>query len=84
MNFIDFVHITTIFLASNNRNISKIRKVHCKKLGNLSSNNSYFESVTSNDPEKVLFNFSSHQSTEHEKSLLNRGLNFAVPPKNLK
>ena len=31
MNFIDFVHITTVFLASNNRNISKIRKVHCKK-----------------------------------------------------
>ena len=46
MNFIDFVHITTVFLASNNRNISKIRKVHSKKLGNLSSNNSYFESVT--------------------------------------
>ena len=41
MNFIDFVHITTVFLASNNRNISKIRKVHCKKFSNLSSNNSY-------------------------------------------
>ena len=39
MNFIDFVHIiTTVFLASNNMNISKIRKVHCKKLRNLSSN----------------------------------------------
>ena len=57
-------------------NISKIRKVHCKKLGSLSCNNSYFESVTSHDPEKVLFNFSSHQLTEHEKSLLSRGLNF--------
>ena len=32
MNFIDFVHITTVFLASNNWNISKIRNVHCKKL----------------------------------------------------
>ena len=83
MNFIDFIHITTVFLASNNRNISKIRKVHCNKLSNLSSNNSYFESMTSHDPEKVLFNFSSHQLTEHEKSLLSRGLNFAIPPKNL-
>ena len=83
MNFIDFVHITTVFLASNNRNISKIRKVHCKKLGNLSCNNSYFESVTLHDPENVLFNFSSHQVTEHEKSLLSSGLNFAIPPKNL-
>ena len=35
------------------------------------------------DPEKVLFNFSSHQLTEHEKSLLSRGLNFAIPPKSL-
>ena len=67
MNFTDFIHITTVFLASNNRNISKIRKVHCKKRGNLSSNNSYFESVTSHDPEKVLFNFSSDQLTEHGK-----------------
>ena len=83
MNFIDFVHITTVFLASNNRSILKIWKVHCKKLNNLSSNNSYFESVTSHDPEKVLFNFSSHQLTEHEKSLLSRGLNFAIPPKDL-
>ena len=83
MNFIDFVHITTVFLASNYRNISKIRKVHCKKTWQLSSNNSYFESVTSHDPEKVLFNFSSHQLTEHDKSLLSRGLNFAIPPKNL-
>ena len=81
MNFIDFVHITRVFLASNSMNISKIRKVHCKKLRNLSSNNSYFESVTSQDPEKVLFNFSSHQLTEHEKSLLSGGLNFAIPPK---
>ena len=83
MNFKDFIYITTVFLASNNRNISKIRKVHCKELSNLSSNNSYFESVTSYDPEKVFFNFSSHQLTEHEKSLLSRSLDFAIPPKNL-
>ena len=81
MNFIDFAHITTV--SSNNRNILKIRKVHCKKLSNSSSNNSYFESVTSHDPENILFNFSSHQLTEHEKFLLSRGLNFAIPPKNL-
>ena len=27
LNFIDFIHITTVFLASNNKIISKIRKV---------------------------------------------------------
>ena len=83
LNFIDFIHITTVFLASNDRNISKIRKVQVKKLGSLCSDNNYFKSVTSHDPEKVLFNFSSHQLTEHEKSLLSRGLNFAIPPQNL-
>ena len=83
LNFIDFIHITTVFLGSNDRNISKIRKTQSKKLGNLCSNNSYFESATSHDPDKVLFNFSSHQLTEHEKSLLTKGLNFAIPPKNL-
>ena len=76
LNFIDFIHITTVFAASNNINISKIRKVQNKKLGNLCSNNSYFKSVTSHDPDKVLFNFSSYQLFEHEKSLLSKSLNL--------
>ena len=54
-----------------------------KKLGNLCSNNSYFESVTSQDTDKVLFNFSSYQLSGHEKSLLNKDLNLTIPPKNL-
>ena len=37
LNFIDLIHITTVFLTSNNRYISKIRKVQNKKLGNLCS-----------------------------------------------
>ena len=57
LNFIDFIHVTMVFLASNNKIISKIQEVQNKKLGNLCSNNSYFESVTLHDPDKVLFNF---------------------------
>ena len=30
-----------------------------------------------------MFNFSSYQLSEHEKSLLSKGLNFAISPKNL-
>ena len=75
-------HITRVFLASNNKIISKIQKVQNKKLDNLCSNNSYFESVTSHDPDKNLLNFASYQLFEHEKSLLSKGLNFAVSPKN--
>ena len=59
------------------------RKVQGKKISNLRSDNSYYESVTSHDPEKVLLNFSNHSLTEHEKSLLSRGLDFAIPPKNV-
>ena len=83
LNFIDFIHITTVFLAYNYKIISKIWKVQNKKLVNLCSNNNYFESVTSHEPDKVLFNFSSYQLSEHEKSLLSKGLNFAISPKNL-
>ena len=83
LNIIDFVHITTVFLTSNNKNILKVRKVQGEKINKLCSDNSYYGSVTSHDPEKVLFNFSNHSLIEHEKYLLSRGLNFAIPPKNV-
>ena len=75
--------MATVFLTSNNKNILEVRKVQGKKISKLCSDNSYYESVTSHDPEKVLFNFSNHSLTEHEKSLLSRGLNFAIPPRNV-
>ena len=34
-------------------------------------------------PFQVIFNYSSHVLTESEKSLLCKGLNFAIPPKTL-
>ena len=83
LNIIEFVYITTVFLTSNDKNIIKVRKIQGKKISKLCSDNSYYESVTSHDPEKVLFNFSSHSLTEHEKSLLSRALNFALLPKNV-
>ena len=83
LNIIDFVHITTVFLTSNNKNILKVWKIQVQKIGKLCSDNSYYESVTSHDPEKVLFNFSNQSLSEHEISLLSGGLNFAIPPKNV-
>ena len=41
--------------------------------------NSYYNS---HGPEKVSFNFSHHLLKEFEKSLLGRGLNFPLLPKN--
>ena len=83
MSFIDYVHVVTKFLVLNDRNISKIRKSQSKKLHNLYLNNSYLNSVTSHDPDKVIFNISDHVLNTTEKSLLSKGLNFAIPPKNI-
>ena len=40
-------------------------------------------SDTCQDPEKVIFNFSSYNLNDHEKSALCKGLNFAIPPKSV-
>ena len=37
-----------------------------------------------NDPEKYIFNFSKATLNESEKALLSKGLNFSLPPKQLK
>ena len=77
------MHGATKFLVLNDKNISKICKNHGKKLHHLYLNNSYHESVTSHDPDKVIFNFSNHVLSTTEKSLLSKGLNFAIPAKNI-
>ena len=52
---------------------------HSKKLFDLGFENSQ----ASHDPDRVIFNYSSHVLTESEKSLLCKGLNFAIPSKTL-
>ena len=54
-------------LVSNDKAISKIQKTHGKKLHNVFLNNYYDNFVTSHDADKVIFNFSSHVLTDHEK-----------------
>ena len=56
----------------------KFKKRIKKKLYNLR----FFErDKEGNDPNQVIINFSSYQLNEVEKSLLAKGLNFALPPK---
>ena len=83
MSFIDYVHVITKFLVSNDKNSYKIRKNKGTKVHNLFLNNSYHNSVTSHDPDKVIFNFSGHVLNITEISLLGKGLNFAIPPNNI-
>ena len=82
MSFIDYVHAITKLLVSNDKNIYTIRKNQSNKLHNLFLNNSYHNLVTSHDPDRVTFNFSGHVFNTTEKSLLSKGLNFAILPKN--
>ena len=39
--------------------------------------------VTFHDPDEVIFNFLGHVFNTTEESLLSKGLNFTVPPKNI-
>ena len=79
MRTIDFVHISTKFLVKNNRMLNRARLTQEKKLFNLGLRSA----AESNDPEKVIFNFSSRQLSSAEKSLLTKGLNLSIPPKKL-
>ena len=83
MCVINFVHVTSIFLVSNHKAISKIQETHRKKLYNLFLNNYYDNPVSWHDTDKVIFNFSSHVLTDHERSLLSKGLKFDIPPKDI-
>ena len=74
MSYIDYVHVRNTFLVSNNKNISKVKETQDKKLCNL-----LLKSTGKSD--KVIFNFSSCNLNDHEKSVLCKGLNFTIPPK---
>ena len=41
------------------------------------------ENISSNNPDDVIFNYSSHQLSEDEKRILALGLNFSIPPQKL-
>ena len=79
LNFIDFAHICSLFLVSNDRSLEKHDKIQQKKFSELLK-----EYSPRNDPEKVIFNFSKATLNESKKALLSRGLNFSLPPKQLK
>ena len=80
ISLVDYTHLITIFTNSNDKTLSKCQKVHKKKLYDLG----YFESNNGeNDPDQVIYNYSSYILTDMEKSLLAKGLNFSLPPRKL-
>ena len=62
----------------NDNNIRKCKEVQDRKIIELSKN-----SLGRNNLDKVIYNFSSVNLTDSDKSLLSKGLNFALPPASL-
>ena len=79
------MHVSSLFLVSNDKAIGENDKIHGRKLQELIPNireESIIDNV-SNDPNKVIYNFPNYHLTDADKSLLIKGLNFAIPPKKI-
>ena len=79
LGIIHSTHLCCLFLNQSDRKRKHQQDIHSKKPFDLGFENSQ----TWHDPDKVILNYSSHVLTENEKSLLYKGLNFAIPPKTL-
>ena len=78
MNFIDWTHIFNKLTECDIKAIKRVEMVQNFKLSQLMA------TKLQHDQEKVIYNFSSYDSTQTEISLLLKGLNFSLPPQKLK
>ena len=75
---IDFPHIFSIFLICNDKNLRKCQEVQDRKILKLGKN-----SLSRNNTDKFIYNFSSVTLSDSDKFLLSKDLNFALPPTSL-
>jgi hypothetical protein len=78
LSYFDFLHVISLFLDRNTAELEKIELRQNTKLTRLIAENVH------HDPKQIIHNFSSHELTEHQESVLMKGLNFATPPKKIK
>ena len=78
INLIDWTHIANKFIESNIKACRKVEQIQSYKISELMG------SKLKHNPEEVIHNFSSYNLSTSEKSLLCKGLNFALLPKDLK
>ena len=84
LNLIDFHHVLNISQISNEKKLEQIKFRHLSKLKNLIPNFTWhLVAISSHDPKKVIFNFSSYELSSSDKDLLSKGLRFAIPPKQI-
>ena len=65
-----------MFLVGNDSKLVKLKQVHYKNFHALGRDSS----IRTHDPDKVMFNYSSHKLSNVEKNVLAKALNFALPP----
>ena len=78
VSFFDAYYAIHLFTSSNDKLISKIKNVQNLKLTQLTAHQH------GHDPDDVIYNYSSYILNDIEKSVLTKGLNYALPPKKLK
>ena len=67
------------FLLVTIKKITKVKEAHCKKLKNLG----LASPIRSHNPGKIIINHLSYHLSDIEKTVLAKGLNFALLPKKL-
>ena len=78
LSIINFHHVLNISRMCNKKELEQI------KLKSLIPNSSWdMVATSSHDPEKVIYDFSSHEPIFREKHLLSKGLRFAIPPRQI-
>ena len=78
LSCIDFAHVCSLFLSSNNVILKSHDSIQQKKFNVLLR-----KQQPKHDPDRVIFNYSKISLSDAEKSLLAKGLRFSLPPKKL-
>ena len=80
---LDFSYICSLSLVPNDKSILHHDNIQKRKLKNLLEISLKEVINNSHDPNKVIFNFSSDELGDVEKSVLCKDLNFSVKPKSI-
>ena len=83
LSCLDFSYICSLFLVTNDKSILHHENILKRKLKNLLEVLLKEVINDSHNPNRVIFNFSSYELSDTEKSVLRKGLNFSVRPKSI-
>ena len=72
-----------MFLVAKDKSILHYENIQKRKLKNLFEISLKEVVIDSHDPNNVIFNFSSYELSDVEKSVLCKGLTFSVKPKSI-